>query len=534
MELENLNNAADTRLYQSQIEQELTTLSVQLVSFKSEFSALSAAKKDIDTVRRIQTISIQIYMLLERIRLLQGKLNEMGIAQKSQLDQLSEQYMHVRSELGYLAYAGSTPEVRNFQANLSVQSNDLERQMVETINASLVSPSLAHPPENDLQILSERLRIIQGDIRTVSSLAATGATQKILQHLRTKDQELNRLIWKIQSDAKQAERQKQLNTRLTDLKEKKDRIVSERKLTIPERISFFFREQHIRRPGVLTFSGVFVFFCSLCLTLAAISSPSSATSDTALTTPQDASALQTEAFGTAVAVINQTMTAMAYKTLPTVTPTLIATATPAPIEGVIIQDVANMRSFPSLESPIVTALQLNSKVIAIANAEDGNWMLVYTQNHEKGWVYKQLIQFPGNTEMLPISTEVVPTLAPTVAPPATLIPAVYLNSIYDSLQNKTALQFQEYTQSITGKPVRENVTIGNVDEKGRVILHGPWSAVLFNVTEFCVVVTGMPAEKSIKLSPSDHLYLKATINGIVGDYNYFYNCENTLLLNYAE
>jgi hypothetical protein len=193
-----------------------------------------------------------------------------------------------------------------------------------------------------------------------------------------------------------------------------------------------------------------------------------------------------------------------------------------------------MRSSPSLTSPIITALKLNSKVTAIAKSPDGNWSLVFTEYHEKGWVYRQLIQFSGTTETLAVSTEVFPTQAPTVPARATSIPAISLNRIYDRFQSDTAMQFQQYSQSIVGKPIRETITIGNVDEKGRIIVHGPWSPELFNVTDFCVVVTGMPPDTSIRLSPGDNYYLRAVISGIIGDYNYFINCENTLILNYAE
>lgn len=109
--------SADTRRYQSQLEQELTALSVQLVPLKSEFSTLSSTKKDANIVRRIQTISIQIYMLLERTRLLKGKLNETQDTKKSPLNQLYEQDMYIQSEWAYLSHAGDSHDVRQFKAS---------------------------------------------------------------------------------------------------------------------------------------------------------------------------------------------------------------------------------------------------------------------------------------------------------------------------------------------------------------------------------------------------------------------------------
>ncbi len=217
----------------------------------------------------------------------------------------------------------------------------------------------------------------------------------------------------------------------------------------------------------------------------------------------------------------------------TYTPTITTTSTPFLVEGFIIQDYANMRSSPDLMAPIVTILRVNSRISVMANSQDNNWALVMTESKETGWVYKQLIQFSSNTDLLPVSLEVFPTLVPTQIPTATPVPAVSLDSIYDYLQSKTALQFKEYSQAIIGKPVRERVEIGNVDEQGRVILHGPWSPYLFNISDMCVVVTGVPTDKSIRLSPGGKYSLEATISGIISDYNYFINCEYTVILNYV-
>ena len=98
----------------------------------------------------------------------------------------------------------------------------------------------------------------------------------------------------------------------------------------------------------------------------------------------------------------------------------------------------------------------------------------------------------------------------------------------------TALQFKEYKQEIAGKPVRETVKVGNVQDDGKVSLSGPWSPFIFNVSDFCVVVTGVPKDFALGLSGGDKFYLEAIINGVVGDNNYYFNCENTLVLNYRD
>lgn len=519
----------DTRLYQSQIEQELSALSIQLVSFKSEFSALAAAKKDANDVRRFRTISIQIYMLTERTRLLKAKLHEIKDDKKSLLDHLYEQYTYVEAELEYLSCAGDSPDIRQFKKNLSTEYNDFEDRMMKIINASLKSSSLVYPLENDAQILSDKLMIIQDDIDMVSALQTTSATQKILMQLQEKEKELNNLISKIQSETRRADLQRQKKAKLADLQRKKDEILERRKLTFWESVSLSFRVQTIRTPDLPILGALFLFFCFSLIAIAD-SNLSSITS----TTSQDIAVLQTEAFETAVASINKTATALVYKAIPTITPTLAATATPPPIEGVIIQDMSNVRSSPDLTAPVLRVLKLNSRVTALANSPDGNWNLVYTESNEKGWIFKQLIKFTGSPEMLPVSTEIFPTPVPTIPPTVTLIPAISLHTIYANLQTDTTLQFQQYTQSIVGKPVRETVQIGNVDERGRVILHGPWSPELFNVSELCVIVTGWPSEKAAKLSAGQKYSLKAIINGIIGGYNYFNNCENTLILNFVE
>lgn len=96
----------------------------------------------------------------------------------------------------------------------------------------------------------------------------------------------------------------------------------------------------------------------------------------------------------------------------------------------------------------------------------------------------------------------------------------------------TSLQFEEYKKNIFGKKVLDTVTVGNVSDDGKLILAGPWSPVLFNISSFCVVVTGAPKATALSFTGGQKIDLEATVNGLVGNYNYYSNCENTLLLSY--
>lgn len=125
-----------------------------------------------------------------------------------------------------------------------------------------------------------------------------------------------------------------------------------------------------------------------------------------------------------------------------------------------------------------------------------------------------------------------PTSTPTRTPSPT--PALTLIEIYDNFQTMTAFQFEDYKKNIIGKKVIDIVQIGNVSEDGKVALSGPWSPLIFNISDFCVVITSVPKDVALLFSGGQIILLEATINGIVGDYNYYINCENTLLLTYIK
>jgi hypothetical protein len=96
----------------------------------------------------------------------------------------------------------------------------------------------------------------------------------------------------------------------------------------------------------------------------------------------------------------------------------------------------------------------------------------------------------------------------------------------------TSLQFSEYKKDIIGKKVDEGVIVNSVNDDGNIDLKGPWSPTLFNVSDFCVVVSGVPRDQALQYNSGRLLMLEASIYGLVGDYNYYYNCENTLILRY--
>jgi hypothetical protein len=133
----------------------------------------------------------------------------------------------------------------------------------------------------------------------------------------------------------------------------------------------------------------------------------------------------------------------------------------------------------------------------------------------------------------PTSTR-TPIPTATLPPTRTPIPAILLYDIYDNFKHMTEYQFSVYKDEIAGKPVRENIIVGNVDDNGRIVIAGPWSENFFNLYDFCMTVTGVPSEIAVTLNSGDLVYLDASINRIVGNWNYYYNCENTLVLVYGK
>lgn len=130
---------------------------------------------------------------------------------------------------------------------------------------------------------------------------------------------------------------------------------------------------------------------------------------------------------------------------------------------------------------------------------------------------------------LPTNT-VTPTHTPK--PTSTEIPPLTIEDIYYNFEDMTAFQFEDYRNKIIGEKLLDIVNIGNVSENGLLILAGPWSPVLFNISDFCVIVNNVPKQTALSFSSGQWINLEATVYGLIGDYDYYFNCENTLILRY--
>ncbi|NOZ51497.1 MAG: SH3 domain-containing protein, partial [Chloroflexi bacterium] len=113
---------------------------------------------------------------------------------------------------------------------------------------------------------------------------------------------------------------------------------------------------------------------------------------------------------------------------PTSTPAP-ATPTPTPIPQVVAADPINVRSGPSTDYPVISALQTGeSAAITGTNAKQSWWQIALTDG-STGWVFSQIIPTAGDTTRIakvmdipgPPSTP-TPSLPPTATPAPT--PAV--------------------------------------------------------------------------------------------------------------
>lgn len=125
------------------------------------------------------------------------------------------------------------------------------------------------------------------------------------------------------------------------------------------------------------------------------------------------------------------------------------------------------------------------------------------------------------------------TATSTPTPTITPLPPLDLDDIYSNYLDMTSLQFSEYKEDIIGKKVVDYVEIGGVQEDGKLNLSGSWSNDYEIIYDYCVVVSGIPREKALKYNAGQKILLEATVYGLVGDYNYYFNCENTLILNFV-
>jgi hypothetical protein len=221
---------------------------------------------------------------------------------------------------------------------------------------------------------------------------------------------------------------------------------------------------------------------------------------------------------------------------PSPIPTASTTPTHEPLGELTFDRNVNVRSGPGMSFQVTNVVKNGDTLPIYGRSEDSQW--VWVDPIEPFWVSITVATANIEITTLPLGPTVAPTATKTMVPSLTprpsptLIPAISLNTIYSNFETMTALQFKEYKTKIVGKPVREMVTVGNVSERGVVSLHGDWSPYIINWSDFCVVLTGMPKDELLKIDGGDDIYIEAIINGIVGNNNYYINCENTLVLNY--
>jgi hypothetical protein len=235
--------------------------------------------------------------------------------------------------------------------------------------------------------------------------------------------------------------------------------------------------------------------------------------------------------------------------MPTSTKAPTFTPTPGPVGfGIVSANGANLRSGPEQAYTLAGNARQGDKLPIYAQTEDGSWFQVDWNGSE--WIASNLVKISDTIRKIPtIPTSTptptftstptntsIPTKTPkpiqTPRPSATLPPPVNLNFIYNNFETMTTLQFQEFKKEIAGEQVRQSVEVANVQDDGKVSLQGPWSPFIINISDYCVVVTGVPKDFALTLNGGDTFYLEATINGIVGNYGYYFNCKNTLVLNY--
>jgi uncharacterized protein YraI len=221
----------------------------------------------------------------------------------------------------------------------------------------------------------------------------------------------------------------------------------------------------------------------------------------------------------------------------TLTPTPTMTPTLKPFGQISVQQNVNIRSGPSTNFQVTQVFRPGESLFVYGRSEDSQWLWV--DPVEQVWVNAMVVTADFNPTTIPLGPTMEPTatITPiptqTLRPTATPIPAVFINDIYQNYKKMTVLQFTEYKKEIAGKPVRENVKVSNVSDRGNIGISGPWSSSWINFYDFCITVAGMPKEKAINLNGGDRFFLEATVSRIVGDYNYYSNCKNTLVLYYV-
>ena len=304
--------------------------------------------------------------------------------------------------------------------------------------------------------------------------------------------------------------------------------------------------KHTKKRFSIFIFGILILLCIFSLCINSIGS-----SINKAQTPQNPKATIASVIATATATFALSQTPTTTPTIPpTATNTSKSTSTPTPSAYLTLINNANIRSGPG-QSFKVISVRAHSNILPVyGKNEDGTWLLVDPVNYL--WVASSMGTLDQKIESINIAPTPIPTITPTVTPTLTVtstrtliptktpipshtpIPSILLLTIYENYQHMTELQFNEYKNQIAGKPVRENVEVGNVSDDGKLIIGGPWSPWIFNWSEFCVIVTGVPKDIAITINGGDIVALDSIINGIVGHNNYYFNCENTLLLTYVK
>jgi uncharacterized protein YraI len=228
----------------------------------------------------------------------------------------------------------------------------------------------------------------------------------------------------------------------------------------------------------------------------------------------------------AVLIIRSSQTAITPSITPTqsITPTLTPTITLTPVPNVIIGQDTNIRSGPDQSYSIERNLLKGEIYQVFSKSEDDAWLSLDASNQL--WINSSVVTISVPINNLPIASTYTPTA--TITP----IPPIVIEDIYKNYKQLTKLQFSNYKNGIIGRMVEQYVIVGNVSEKGIVSLSGDWSPEIINFSDFGVALTGVPLEIASTLTGGGKYYLKAQINNIVGDYNYFSNRETVVVLQF--
>jgi SH3-like domain-containing protein len=99
--------------------------------------------------------------------------------------------------------------------------------------------------------------------------------------------------------------------------------------------------------------------------------------------------------------------------LPTSTPTITPTSLPSGKISSPLGNFINVRSGPSVNFSVAFQLEGQTEISILNRNEQGDWYLIKTSKGERGWVRNDLLESTVAPTLLPISTEIFPTLTPS-------------------------------------------------------------------------------------------------------------------------